>query len=489
MSSVLVFGASGYVGSNLAPFLAVRGHAVRATARRRAALEARCPEGVDLCEADALVPRTLDAALAGIEVAYYLVHSMAAGREFPRIDREAARNFRDAAAKAGVRRIVYLGGVLPAGEASPHLRSRAETGAILREGPVPVTELRAGVIIGPGSAAFEVIRDLVFHLPVMVTPRWVRSRSEPIALGDVLEYLAQLPSFAEAAGAIYDVGGPEVLTYEQLMRQFGELVGRAPYILPVPVLTPRLSSYWLDLVTAVPSSVARELIEGLEHDIIADDSAIRALIPQRLQTYREAAVSALEAERGERSSQRWAEGSMIHRRSRVDFAFYAKRMSGAAVAQASRDDVWRVISAIGGSNGYYFADALWEIRGHLDRMAGGTGLRRGRRDPDNVVVGDAIDFWRVAAVEPGRRLTLLAEMRVPGSATLEFELQPRTEQCTSIEVTAYFHPAGAPGLLYWHSLGPVHAVMFNGLARAIARRAEQARARGTSDFTPSAHRR
>ncbi len=487
MSVVLVFGASGYAGSNLVPFLAARGHAVRAAGRRRAALEAQCPEGVELREADALAPHTLEEALEGIEVAYYLVHSMAAGRDFPRIDRAAAHNFRDAAATAGVRRIVYLGGVLPGGEASPHLRSRAETGAILREGPVPVTELRAGVIIGPGSAAFEVIRDLVFHLPVMVTPRWVRSRSQPIALGDILEYLAQLPSFDEAAGAIYDAGGPEVLTYEQLMRQFGELVGRAPHILPVPVLTPRLSSYWLDLVTAVPSSVARALIEGLEHDIIADDSAIRTLIPRRLQTYREAAASALEAERSERPPSRWTEGSMIHRRSRADVAFYAKRMSGTAVAEASIDDVWRVVSAIGGSNGYYFADALWKIRGHLDRMAGGTGLRRGRRDPDNVVVGDAIDFWRVVAMEPGTRLSLLAEMKVPGSATLEFELRPHTAQRTSIEVTAYFHPAGAPGLLYWHSLGPVHAVMFNGLARAIARRAEQARVRDTSGAVPATH--
>lgn len=475
-SRVLVLGASGYIGSNLVPFLAARGHVVRAAGRRRAALEARGWRDVELMEADALAPASLDAALAGVEVAYYLVHSMASGHDFPRLDREAAHNFRDAAARAGVRRIVYLGGVLPGGGASAHLRSRAETGEILREGPVGVTEVRAGVVIGPGSAAFEVIRDLVFHLPVMVTPRWVRSRSQPIALRDVLEYLVQLPSFTEAAGAIYDVGGPEVLTYEQLMRQFGEHVGRAPLIVPVPVLTPRLSSYWLDLVTAVPSSVARALIEGLEHDIIADDSAIRALIPRRLQTYREAVTSALDGERAERATSRWSEGSMLHRRSRPDFAFYAKQMRATAIAQASVDEVWRVVSAIGGDNGYYFADALWQLRGHLDRLAGGTGLRRGRRDSGDVAVGDAIDFWRVVGAEPGRRLTLLAEMKVPGSATLEFELQPQTERRTRIQVSAYFHPAGAPGLIYWHALGPAHAVIFNGLARAIAQRAERAAA-------------
>ncbi len=298
MTRVLVFGASGYVGTNLVPYLAARGLTVRAAARRRAALEARgWPENVELVRADALAPDTLPAALEGIEVAYYLVHSMAAGPDFPRLDRAAAENFRDAAARAGVKRIVYLGGLQPATDASTHLASRGETGAILREGSVPVTEIRAGVIIGPGSAAFEVIRDLVFHLPAMVTPRWVRSRSQPIALDDVLEYLVRLPEIPEAAGNIYDVGGPEVLTYEDLMRQFGTLVGRQPIIVPVPVLTPKLSSYWLGLVTSVPTNVARALIEGLESDVLADNAAIAALIPLPLKTYREAAAFALAAER------------------------------------------------------------------------------------------------------------------------------------------------------------------------------------------------
>jgi uncharacterized protein YbjT (DUF2867 family) len=474
MSNVLVLGASGYVGSNLVPFLAARGHTVRAAARRRGALDARGWKGVEVLEADSLKPASLDAALARVEVAYYLVHSMASGRDFPRLDREAAANFRDAAARAGVRRIVYLGGVLPRGEPSTHLQSRAETGAILRAGEVDVTEVRAGVVIGPGSAAFEVIRDLVFHLPVMVTPRWVRSRSQPIALGDVLEYLACLPTIDEAAGAIYDVAGPEVLTYEQLMRQFGELVGRAPLIVPVPVLTPKLSSYWLDLVTAVPSSVARALIDGLEHDIIADDSVIRALIPRRLQAYREAVSNALDAEQAQRAAGPWSEGAIAYRQRRPDFAFYAKRIGATATAQAAVEQVWRVVSSIGGDNGYYFADALWRLRGHLDRLVGGTGLRRGRRDPHQLAVGDSIDFWRVADIEPRRRLTLLAEMKVPGSATLEFELQPQAKRLTRIQVTAYFHPAGAPGLIYWHALGLAHTVMFKGLAAAIARRAEGA---------------
>ncbi|MBK9676843.1 MAG: DUF2867 domain-containing protein [Betaproteobacteria bacterium] len=473
MNRALVFGASGYVGTHLVPALAARGATVRAAARRRSVLEARDWPGIELVQADALAPDTLGPALAGVDVAYYLVHSMAAGRDFPRLDREAAENFRAAAERAGVRRIVYLGGLQPAGDASTHLASRGETGGILRQGTVPVTEVRAGVIIGPGSAAFEVIRDLVFHLPAMVTPRWVHSRSQPIALDDVLDYLLRLPEIPQAEGAIYDVGGPEVLTYAQMMREFGDLVGRRPVIVPVPVLTPRLSSYWLNLVTAVPTNVARALIDGLEHDVLADDAAIRALIPLPLKTYRQAVEAALAAERSGTAAARWSEGSMLYRRDRPDFAFYAKQMGGEAVAAAPADAVWREVAAIGGDNGYYFLDAAWRVRGCIDELAGGVGLRRGRRDAHAVAVGDTIDFWRVVAVEPGRRLTLLAEMKLPGSAALDLEVRPEGPGRTRIVVTAYFHPAGAPGLLYWHALTPAHVVIYRGLAKAIAERAER----------------
>jgi len=470
---VLVLGASGYVGTNLVPYLAARGFSVRAAARRREALEAHEWQGVEIVTADATNSASLDRALERIDIAYYLVHSMAAGPEFPRIDREAATNFRDAAARAGVKRIIYLGGLQPAEGTSVHLASRGETGAILREGPVPVTEMRAGVIIGAGSAAFEVIRDLVFHLPGMVTPRWVRSRCQPIALDDVLQYLARLPLLPEAEGETYDVGGPEVLTYEDLMRQFGELVGRHPVIVPVPVLTPQLSSYWLNLVTAVPTNIARALIGGLEHDVLADDAAIRALIPLELKTYREAARAALAAEKDNELSGRWTEGSMLHRRNRPDFAFYAKRIQGTALAAAPTEAVWREVVSIGGATGYYFLDALWKVRGRLDELAGGVGLRRSRRDLHDLVVGDTFDFWRVVALEPGRRLTLLSEMKLPGSGVLEFELSPRDARHTKVVVTAYFHPAGAPGLLYWHALVPAHVLILHGLAKAIAARAEE----------------
>lgn len=474
MNKVLVFGASGYVGTHLVPHLRALGVPVRAAARRRATLEARGWTDVELVEADALDPASLGAALDGIDVAYYLVHSMAAGRDFPALDREAAANFRDAAALAGVGTIVYLGGLRPSGDASTHLASRGETGDILREGSVPVIEIRAGIIIGPGSAAFEVIRDLVFHLPAMITPQWVRSRAQPIALGDVLDYLARIGNFPEAAGAIYDVGGPEVLTYEELIRQFGDLVGRRPLIVPVPVLTPKLSSYWLNFVTAVPTNIARALIDGLAHDVLADDAAIRQLIPLDLKTYRAAAETALAIERAGAAGTRWADGSMVHRQQRPDFAFYGKRMTGEAVSSAPVAAVWREVAAIGGDNGYYFLDALWRTRGCIDELTGGTGMRRGRRDPHDIAIGDTIDFWRVVDVAPNRRLTLLAEMKMPGAATLEIELVEEAPSRTRIVVTAYFHPAGARGLAYWYSLMPAHAVIFPGMARAIGERAEKA---------------
>ncbi len=477
---VLVMGASGYVGTHLVPHLVAQGAQVRAAGRRLGALQARAWEGVETVAADVLDPASLDAALQGVQLAYYLVHSMAAGADFPQRDRQAAQNFAAAAARAGVQRIVYLGGLQPQGDTSTHLASRGETGDILRRGPVPVTELRAGVIIGPGSAAFEVIRDLVFHLPAMVTPRWVSSRSQPIALDDVLAYLERLPLLPESAGASYDIGGPEVLTYKDLMLQFGELVGRRPLIVPVPVLTPQLSSYWLNLVTAVPTNVARALIEGLEHDVLADDAAIRALVPLPLHTYRQAAQNALERERSagratraQRHGPRWTEGDMVFRQERADFAFYAKQMQAQAEAAAPADALWEQVVHIGGDNGYYFLDHLWNVRGCLDKLLGGPGLRRGRPAAHELRLGDTLDFWRVVALEPGHRLTLLAEMKLPGAAALDFEVTPIGPQRSRVRITATFHPAGARGLVYWHALTPVHAVLFPGLAQTLTRRAVQ----------------
>ncbi len=471
----VVLGASGYIGSHLVPRLAARGVQVRAVARNLATLEARGWAGVECVAADALRPETLDAALAGADTLYYLVHSMGSGSDFPRLDRAGARNVRRAAERAGVRRIIYLGGLQPPGDTSAHLESRAETGEILRDGPIPVTELRAGIIVGAGSAAFEVIRDLAFHLPVMITPRWVRSRTQPIALDDLLEYLVRVAEEPATAGRTLDVGGPEVLSYAEMMQQFARFAtGRRILILPVPVLTPRLSSYWLDLVTAVPANVVRPLIEGLRHDLLADDAAIRALIPLHLHTYVEAIGSALALERSASVPARWTEGAMAYRGQRPDIAYFSRSAGASVDADVSVEAAWGAIASIGGRAGWPSYDWLWRLRGVMDRLIGGPGMRRGRRHPTEVRAGDTIDWWRVVALEPGRRLTLVAEMRVPGSAVLELEAVPIEGGRTRITATSYFHPAGIWGLLYWIALIPVHKRIFLTLAEGLARRAAMA---------------
>ena len=468
---LLVFGASGYIGTNLVPYLTRSGVSVRAVARHLEVLEARGWSGVELMAADALQPETLDPVLDGIDVAFYLVHSMAAGRDFAELDLEAAANFAAAAARSGVSRIVYLGGLIPSQPKSEHLISRAATGDILRDGPVPVTEIRAGMIVGPGSAAYEVIRDLVNHLPVMVTPRWVLSRSTPIALDNLLEYLARLADHPAAAGRTFDVGGPEILTYEELMRQYGALVGKRPRIFQVPVLTPRLSSYWLRFVTSVPTNIARALIDGLEHDVIADDAEARALVPQKLLTFEESVRAALKAEREHTLQAHWVEGSLACRNYNPQYAFYAKRDGATAETTASAAAVWRQVAAFGGEDGYYFADTLWWIRRFLDWICGGPSFRRRRRHPTEVRVGDVIDSWRAIGVKPDVSLTLLMEMKAPGAGVLEFRIADAGDTRT-ISATAYWHPAGPAGLIYWYVLLPFHGYLFRGLTRTIARRAE-----------------
>jgi len=472
--NVLVVGASGYIGSHLVPALTKRGHRVRAVARSASVLEGRGWSGVDCRDADMLKAETLGRACEGMDVAFYLVHSMGAGDDFRARDRIAAQNFGEAAKAAGITRIIYLGGLQPADVASAHLASRRETGELLKASGVPVTELRAGVIVGPGSSAFEVVRDLVNHLPVMAAPRWVRSRSQPIALEDLIEYLCSTIDVPETAGQTLDVGGPELLSYADLIKQFGEVTGKRPVIIVLPVLTPRLSSYWLDLVTSVPASVARPLIDGLRHDLPADDGEIRRLIPIELHTYREAVSAALREERTAPVPVRWTEGALAFRGYNPDVSYYSKGSEVRTDVDASAERVWNLVASIGGRRGYYYANIFWRLRGFLDRLVGGVGMRRGRRDPHKVRSGDAIDFWRVVAAEPGKRLTLVAEMKVPGAAALEFEVIESSPQTCTLVSSARFHPAGLPGLLYWYALFPVHRLIFAGMPKAIARRAEQA---------------
>jgi uncharacterized protein YbjT (DUF2867 family) len=471
----LVFGASGYIGSHLVPRLLDEAIPVRASSRSRDALAARGWDAAELVQADALEPGSLDAVLDGVRVAYYLVHSMGAGKDFGRLDLEAAANFAAAAEAAGVERIVYLGGLVPADADSEHIVSRRDTGDQLRRGKVPVTEIRAGIIVGPGSAAFEVMRDLVYHLPLMVTPRWVQAKSPPIALDNLLMYLVRLPQIEEAEGRVFEAGGAETLTYAQMMRVLAEVGGkRPPLIIPVPVLTPKLSSYWLRLITSVPTNIARALIEGLKHDFTADDAELRRLVPQHLLGFREAVEAVFAAERAsEPVVARWVEGAFAVRQQRIDYAYYAKRAGASAETTASPAAVWELVSAIGGDNGYYYLNGLWQLRELLDWIAGGPGRRHGRRHPAELRVGDQIDSWRVLGLEPERRLSLAFGMRAPGAGMLEFVLEPLDNGGTRLSITAYWHPAGVWGLLYWYAFAPAHGVVFSGTAREICRRAEQ----------------
>jgi uncharacterized protein YbjT (DUF2867 family) len=475
MTRFLVFGASGYIGSNLVPFLNNHPVIVRAAARNLEVLRSRLWDGVELVQSDALDSASLEDALADVDVAFYLVHSMAAGRQFGALDLTAASNFATAAAAAGVKRIVYLGGLVPDDAAGEHIVSRRDTGNILRDGAVPVTEVRAGIIIGPGSAAFEIMRDLALNLPVMITPRWVRAKSPPIALENLLAYLLGAARSPEAAGKIYDAAGPEQVSYEEMMKLMAELAGkRQPLIIPVPVLSPGISSYWLGLVTAVPPDIARALIGGLKHDFAANDKPLRTLVPQRLLTVRESITAAYTAEQSHRTEARWTEGAFNLRGLRHDVAFYAKKASGSAQAQASPAAVWAQVIRMGGRNRYYYMNGLWWLREFMDWCAGGAGFSRGRRDPDDLRLGDVIDYWTVIGIEPERHLTLHFGMKGPGSGILEFELRPLAGGGTAINVTAFWHPRGVWGLLYWYTLVPAHLFLFRGWTCAIARRAEAA---------------
>lgn len=472
----LVFGASGYVGRNLVARLNGEGVAVRATARRLDALAAEGWPGVECVGADALDPASLAPALAGIDTAFYLVHSMAGGRGFAARDRKAAETFAAAAAAAGVQRILYLGGLAPEKADTEHLASRVETGDALRAGPVPVVELRAGIIVGAGSAAFEVMRDLVGHLPVMVTPHWVRVASPPIALDDLLDDLVALARLPGIGGRVFETGGPERLTYAEMMRRLARALGRrGPVILPVPLLTPELSALWLDLVTGVPAPIARALIGGLRHDLAADDRALRALVPRTCLGFDAAVARALDGEKAMLSGDRWREGAFDLRGHRHDISFYGKRMVRTAEAAAPPAAVWRTLERLGTREAGHFAlTPLWRLRAALDRLAGGTPSPR-RPTAGPFAADETFGFWRVHAVRPGERLILVSRLAAPGNGGMEIALSPGPGGGTRIAVTLHWHPAGVWGLLYWFTLWPAHAFVMRAFASGIARAADQDR--------------
>ncbi|MBM4265548.1 MAG: SDR family oxidoreductase [Deltaproteobacteria bacterium] len=471
---ILLTGATGYVGGRLLRALEASGRRVRCMARRPENLRAWVGPGTEIVRGDCLECASLDGALAGVESAYYLVHSMGAGADFEERDRRCARHFGEAARAAGVKRIFYLGGLGDGGaELSAHLRSRQETGEVLRAASgLPVIELRASIVLGTGSLSFELIRSLVERLPVMLCPRWVETEAQPIAIDDLVAYLlAALDLPAESR--ILEVGGADRVSYGDIMREYARQRGLRRVMIPVPVLTPRLSSLWLGLTTPLYARVGRKLIEGVRNPTVVRDGAARRAFPSiRPIGLREAIARAMANE--DRTLARW---SAALSSSGIDSKVSGGRHFGprlidsrALRVAATPEQAFAPIREIGGERGWYYADFLWRLRGFLDLLAGGVGMRRGRRDPESLVVGDALDFWRVEAYEPDRRLRLAAEMRLPGRAWLEFEVR-RSGGETVICQTAEFDPVGVAGRLYWYGIYPLHALVFRGMLRGIAARA------------------
>ncbi len=474
---VLVTGATGYVGGRVVAALEHEGASVRCLARRPYALAGQVKPETEVVAADCLDAATLPPALAGVQTAYYLVHSMGSGRDFAALDEAAARNFGEAARTAGVQRIVYLGGLGASGDAklSEHLRSRQQTGDVLRASGVPVVELRASIVIGSGSLSYEMVRALVERLPVMICPRWVQVRTQPIAVDDLVAYVLAARNLPKDAAGVYEIGGPDVVSYRDIMLEYARQRGLRRWLIAVPLLTPKLSSLWLGLVTPLYARVGRKLVESMRNATVVTSDRARTAFTIRPRPMREAIARATSREDAELAATRWSDAlSSAALPPHWGGERYGTRLvdSRSVVVSVDPARAFAPVMRLGGDNGWYWGNALWKLRGTLDLAAGGAGMRRGRRHPYLLRIGEAVDFWRVEGYEPDKMLRLVAEMRLPGRAWLQFEVTPLDDVRTEIRQTAIFDPAGLSGLAYWYALYPVHALIFRGMLRAIARRAE-----------------
>ncbi|MBA3303631.1 MAG: SDR family oxidoreductase, partial [Acidimicrobiia bacterium] len=464
-STVLVTGATGYIGGRLVPSLVEAGHKVRCVVRSPGKLDdLPWRPSVEVVKGDADDEASMTRAMEVVDAAYYLLHSMGGGHDdFAARDRRLAETFRDAAAVAGLRQVIYLGGLGDDDDdLSAHLRSRHEVGAVLAEGPVPVTELRAAIIIGSGSASFEMLRHLTEVLPVVIAPRWVRTRCQPIAIGDVLHYLVGVLDCEGARGRVLDIGGPDVITYWAMMQVYAGVAGLRPRRgLPVPLLTPSLSSHWVGLVTPIPAGLARPLVDSLTNEVVVRNHTVEDLVPHETLPVPRAIELALEGDRNLDVPTSWA-GAELYGRSPAEPQPSDPEWAGGTVlcdvkevqVAASPRDVWETVTAIGGRRGWYAYPFLWALRGLVDRLLGGPGMRRGRRHPDQLRVGDTVDFWRVEGLERNRCLRLRAEMKVPGAAWLDFVVEPGAGgggDRTTLRQTARFHPPGLWGRVYWYA--------------------------------------
>jgi uncharacterized protein YbjT (DUF2867 family) len=498
---VLVTGATGYIAGRLIPLLLEAGYPVRAMGRSVEKMAGRAwarHPGVSLVPGDIMDSGSLQKAVRGCHTVYYLVHSMISKKSaYRQADRTGARNMVRAAASEKVKHIIYLGGLGDVHHQliSRHLISRNEVGRILQEGPVPVTVLRAAMIIGSGSASFEILRYLTERLPVMVTPKWVSMPTQPIAITNVLGYLKGCLEYPRVRGNTFDIGGPDVVSYQDLFKTFAAVAGLpVPIMFKVPVLSPGLSSLWIHLVTPVPASIARPLAEGLSLPTVCTENRIQKIIPQHLLSCREAIRRALDRVHQERVDSCWTDAGAMQ------FPEWAhcgdSPYSGGTLLECGYDadisgtpaDLWPAVQQLGGKTGYYAADILWQIRGFLDTLSGGVGLNRGRRSPKALRTGDALDFWRVLEVTPPKMLLLKAEMKTPGEALLEIRIEPGNGNCCRLVLLSRFLPRGIAGILYWYILYPFHQYVFSNMIKGIAAAAGRRMLTPPKRFTPKISR-
>jgi len=476
---ILVTGATGYVGGHLVPRLLKEGYCVRVLVRDTGkAFESPWGSDVEVAQGDVLEPSTLNPVLSGVDAAYYLVHSITQGPDFVQRDILAGQNFSEAAKKAGVERVIYLGGLGdPNAELSEHLRSRQETGDALRRSGVNVTEFRAAIIVGPGSISFEMIRYLTERVPIMICPRWVRTRVQPIAIDDVVEYLVASLQNVSSADQTIEIGGANVLTYGQMVKDYARVRGLRRWLLHVPVLTPRLSSYWVHWVTPVHAAFARPLIEGLRSEVVVRNSKASELFPQIKPTDYKSAVRRALSQLHPDAFENFVAQSVSTGEAK-DPATFKTIHNGMIVeikqclVHSRAAAVYRAVTELGGPNNWPCHWA-WRLRAFLDRLLGGVGMRRGRPDPDTIKVGDSLDYFRVVEIRPGRMIRLKVDLKLPGEGWLQFEALPLGEDRTRLLQTVFFAPKGLLGLLYWYLLYPLHVVIFGKMIKEIAGRSEQ----------------
>jgi uncharacterized protein YbjT (DUF2867 family) len=466
----MLTGASGYVGGRLLHRLEGSGRPLRCLTRRPALLRDRVAAHTDIVEGDVLDRASLDIALEGVHTAYYLVHSMGGTGDFEELDRRAALNFADAARAADVAQIVYLGGLGHDEDLSPHLASRHEVGRLLRNGGVPTVELRASIVIGSGSASFETVRALVENLPVIVVPRWVETLAQPIAIEDVVDYLLATTELERPVDAVYEIGGADQVTYADVMREYARQRGLRRRVVRTPLITPRASRLLLGLLTPVYGRVAAAMVDSLRNETIVTSTAADATFTVGRRGLPAAIERALVNEDREFAETHWSDALPAKRHLRWGGLAFGRRLVASSVVRVEREpeEAFAPIQHIGGSTGWYAANWFWRLRGLLDTLRGGVGLRRGRRHPRELRVGDPVDFWRVEHLESGRVLRLAAEMKIPGRLWLQFEVEP-TGQCSVVRQTIVFDPAGYVGLAYWYLLYPIHASVFNRMLRGIHR--------------------